>query len=88
MADLIDNPVINSPFAEPQRHFRFTDDGITDEIGPGRRRRATDQGMGSIRSLLADRGAMNRLTKVLYFDTAATTPVASEVLARMVESLQ
>lgn len=70
MADLIDNPVINSPFAEPQRHFRFTDDGITDEIGPGRRRRATDQSMGSIRSLLADRGAMNRLTKVLYFETS------------------
>jgi hypothetical protein len=23
MADLIDNPVINSPFAEPRRHFRF-----------------------------------------------------------------
>lgn len=87
MADLIDNPVINSPFEEPQRHFRFTDDGITDEIGPGRRRRVTDQGMGSIRSLLADRGAMNRPIKVLYFDTAATTPVAAEVLARMVESL-
>jgi hypothetical protein len=34
----IDNPVINSPFEEPQRHFRFTDDGITDEIVPGRRR--------------------------------------------------
>jgi hypothetical protein len=28
MADLIENPVINSPFAEPRRHFRFTDDGI------------------------------------------------------------
>ena len=29
---IIDNPVINSPFEEPQRHFRFTDDGITAEI--------------------------------------------------------
>lgn len=38
MADLIENPVINSPFEEPKRHFRFTDDGITDEIAPGRRR--------------------------------------------------
>ena len=28
MADLIDNPVINSPIAEPRRHFRFTDGGI------------------------------------------------------------
>lgn len=34
---IINNPVINSPFKEPQRHFRLTDDGITDEIAPGRR---------------------------------------------------
>ena len=34
---IIDNPVINSPFEEPQRHFRFADDGITDEIVSGRR---------------------------------------------------
>jgi type III restriction enzyme len=38
MADLIENPVINSPFGEPQRHFRFAENGITDEILPGRRR--------------------------------------------------
>ena len=29
---IIENPVINSPFAEPKRHFRFADDGITNEI--------------------------------------------------------
>src|SRR5665648_776075 len=29
---VIDNPVINSAFAEPGKHFKFTDDGITDEI--------------------------------------------------------
>lgn len=34
---VIENPVINSPFAEPERHFRFTDEGITDEIVTGRR---------------------------------------------------
>ena len=34
---IIENPVINSPFDEPKRHFRFTDDGITDEITPARR---------------------------------------------------
>ncbi len=34
---VIENPVINSPFDEPQRHFRFDDDGITDEIVPARR---------------------------------------------------
>ena len=39
---IINNPVINSPFKEPQRHFRLTDDGITDEIVPGRRLRMAD----------------------------------------------
>ena len=34
---VIDNPVINSPYREPTRHFRFTDDGITDTIDDGRR---------------------------------------------------
>ena len=34
---VIGNPVINSPFKEPTRHFRFTDDGITNEIVDGRR---------------------------------------------------
>ena len=28
----IENPVINAPFEKPQRHFRFTEDGITNEI--------------------------------------------------------
>jgi len=34
---VIDNPVLNSPFTEPNRHFRFTEDGISDEIVQGRR---------------------------------------------------
>jgi type III restriction enzyme len=29
---IIENPVLNSAFARPERHFKFTDDGITDEI--------------------------------------------------------
>lgn len=28
----IENPVLNSPFEEPKRHFKFTEDGITDKI--------------------------------------------------------
>ncbi len=35
---VIENPVINSPFDEPKRHFKFTEDGITDEILETRRR--------------------------------------------------
>lgn len=34
---VIENPIINSPFMEPQRHYRFSDDGITDEIVDFRR---------------------------------------------------
>jgi type III restriction enzyme len=34
---VIENPIINSPFDEPTRHFRFSDEGITNEIVDGRR---------------------------------------------------
>ena len=34
---VIENPVLNSPFEEPKRHFMFTEDGITDEILEERR---------------------------------------------------
>jgi len=34
---VIENPIINSPFDEPTRHFRFSDEGITNEIDDGRR---------------------------------------------------
>ena len=35
--EIIENPILNSPFEEPSRHFKFTDDGITNEIVAGRR---------------------------------------------------
>ena len=34
---IIENPIINSPYRAPDRHFRFDDDGITNEIVDGRR---------------------------------------------------
>jgi type III restriction enzyme len=34
---IIENPILNSPFEEPRRHFKFTEDGITDEIVEARR---------------------------------------------------
>jgi len=34
---VIENPILNSPFWEPTRHFRFSDDGITDEVVKKRR---------------------------------------------------
>ena len=33
----IENPVLNSPFQEPRRHFRFDDQGITSDVVQGRR---------------------------------------------------
>lgn len=37
---MIENPILNSPYAAPTRHWRFNDDGITDEIEEGRRKSA------------------------------------------------
>jgi len=38
MADtVIENPIINHPYAAPERHFRFDEDGITDHVEEGRR---------------------------------------------------
>lgn len=34
---VIENPVLNSPYGEPIRHWKFTDEGITDEKVEGRR---------------------------------------------------
>ncbi|MCC6437902.1 MAG: DEAD/DEAH box helicase family protein, partial [Acidimicrobiales bacterium] len=34
---VIENPILNTPFREPERHFRFDDEGITDQIVDGRR---------------------------------------------------
>lgn len=29
---VIENPILNSPFDEPCRHFKFSDEGITNQI--------------------------------------------------------
>jgi len=34
---VIENPILNSPYIEPTRHFKFTDEGITNQIIAGRR---------------------------------------------------
>lgn len=34
---VIENPILNSPFQEPKRHFKFTEEGITDKIIKERR---------------------------------------------------
>ena len=34
---VIENPIVNSLFEEPKRHFRFDDEGITSEIVEKRR---------------------------------------------------
>jgi len=34
---IIENPVLNPPYDEPKRHFRFNEDGITDEVVNARR---------------------------------------------------
>ena len=60
---VIENPVINSPFHEPGRHFRFDDDGITDDIIEGRRTSAYFVPIAKPKK---------KGSKQLYFDTEWT----------------
>jgi hypothetical protein len=46
---VIENPILNSLFEVPSRHFRFNDEGITDEIAEGRRESGYFLRVGSIR---------------------------------------
>lgn len=59
---VIENPVINSPFEEPKRHFRFDEEGITSEIVEGRR----------ISSYFVPIAQPRKKGKQLYFDTEWT----------------
>ncbi len=34
---IIENPILNSPYSEPKKHFRFDDEGITNDIVEARR---------------------------------------------------
>ncbi|GBE01986.1 hypothetical protein BMS3Bbin06_01897 [bacterium BMS3Bbin06] len=34
---IIENPILNLPFEEPERHFKFAEEGITNEIIEERR---------------------------------------------------
>jgi hypothetical protein len=34
---VVENPILNSPFREPARHWRFGDTGITNEVVESRR---------------------------------------------------
>ena len=47
---IIENAILNSPFREPDRHWRFTDEGITNEIVETRRASAYFEGIkGDVR---------------------------------------
>ncbi len=59
---VIENPVINSPYAEPGRHFRFSDEGITNEIVDERR----------VSSYFMPIAAPKKKAKQLTFDTEWT----------------
>ncbi|MCG2811110.1 MAG: restriction endonuclease subunit R, partial [Candidatus Aminicenantes bacterium] len=37
---VIENPILNSPYVEPKRHFRFSEEGITNEKVEARRKSA------------------------------------------------
>ncbi len=59
---VIENPILNSPYVEPRRHFRFSEDGITDEIEESRR----------VSSYFVPIPASKKKGKQLVFDTEWT----------------
>ena len=47
---VIENPILNSPYREPTRHFRLDANGhVTNAIDPGRRGRNGNGGRGTTR---------------------------------------
>lgn len=59
---VIENPILNSPYEEPRRHFRFSDEGITNEIVEARR----------VSSYFMPIPAAKKKGKQLQFDTEWT----------------
>jgi type III restriction enzyme len=59
---VIENPILNSPFEEPRRHFKFSEEGITDEIAETRR----------VSSYFVPIPAAKKKGKQLAFDTEWT----------------
>src|ERR1051326_8799243 len=65
---VIENPILNSPFEMPKRHFKFNDDGITDEI----------ETRGRPSSYLVPIASPKKKGKQLTFDTLWTQDRAKE----------
>jgi type III restriction enzyme len=65
---VIENPILNSPFKEPRRHYKFDEDGITDQ--PVEARRPS--------SYFVPIAAPRKKTKQLTFDTLWTQDRAKE----------
>src|SRR4051794_14564068 len=65
---VIENPILNSPFEEPRRHYKFDEDGITDEVVEARRPS----------SYFVPIAAPKKKTKQLTFDTLWTQDRAKE----------
>ncbi|MDO8616111.1 MAG: DEAD/DEAH box helicase family protein [Dehalococcoidia bacterium] len=63
MSDVtIENPILNSPYEEPRRHFRFEEDGITNDVVETRR----------VSSYFMPIAATKKKGKQLAFDTEWT----------------
>lgn len=62
---VIENPILNTPFAEPVRHFRFDDEGITDHVVEGRRPSSYFMPIPTTRWPWSQRGTSSRLFHIV-----------------------
>ncbi len=71
----IENPILNSPYHEPSYHYRFSDDGITDDIVDGRRKSTY------IAPIPAPRGRGRQLTLPTFHEIPRENPFVDQLRA-------
>jgi type III restriction enzyme len=75
---IVENPVINSPYEAPARHFRFDEGGITNEIEPGRRSSAYFVPIPQARSHAGGNGQMT-LDSELQIEQFQQNPLINQI---------
>ena len=88
---VIENPILNSPFAAPTRHFRFDDEGITDESfdllhwiesGTVARRQVTIYNDAALAERLEQVSRPPQATPYMFFTEALQSRVRGKVPVR------
>ena len=82
---IIENPILNSPFCEPDRRWRFTDEGITNEIVETRRASAYFEGIkGDVRNCCGKMPSLRRAGFPESFNSPKQLRISPSPTSRLV----